>query len=84
MCDTMVALGNATADASVILAKNSDHPPNEAQYPFYATRVQHSESTVRCTHIEIPQARETFAVLLSRPFWIWGGEMGVNEGERYE
>jgi secernin len=79
MCDTMVALGNATADGSVILAKNSDRSPNEAQYPFYVPRTQHSENVVRCTHIEIPQVRETFAILLSRPFWIWGGEMGANE-----
>jgi secernin len=79
MCDTMVALGSATADGSVILAKNSDRPPNEAQYPFYAPRTQHSEDVVRCTHVEIPQVQETFAILLSRPFWIWGGEMGVNE-----
>jgi dipeptidase len=79
MCDTMVALGNATVDGSVILAKNSDRPPNEAQYPFYVPRTQHSEDTVRCTHIEIAQVPETFAVLLSRPFWIWGAEMGVNE-----
>jgi secernin len=79
MCDTMVALGNVTVDGSVILAKNSDRPPNEAQYPFYAPRMQHSEEVVRCTHIEIPQVEETFAILLSRPFWIWGGEMGVNE-----
>ena len=79
MCDTMVALGNATADGSVILAKNSDRPPNEAQYPFYVPHTQHSDGMVRCTHIEIPQVRETFAVLMSRPFWIWGGEMGANE-----
>ena len=30
MCDTMVALGNATADGSVIFAKNSDREANEA------------------------------------------------------
>jgi secernin len=29
--------------------------------------------------MEVPQARETFAVLLSRPFWMWGAEMGANE-----
>ena len=31
MCDTLVALGNSTADGSVIFAKNSDRDPNEAQ-----------------------------------------------------
>jgi secernin len=79
MCDTLIALGNATADGSVILAKNSDRAPNEAQYPLYVPRALHSEATVRCTHIKIPQVQETFGVLLSRPFWIWGCEMGVNE-----
>jgi secernin len=34
---------------------------------------------VRCTFIESPQVAETFAVLLAKPFWIWGAEMGANE-----
>jgi secernin len=79
MCDTLVALGSATVDGSVILAKNSDRAPNEAQYPVFFPRTQHREATVRCTHIEIPQVGETFAVLLSKPFWMWGCEMGANE-----
>jgi dipeptidase len=63
----------------VILAKNSDRPPNEPQVPVYVPRTRHSEATVRCTHVEITQVPETFAVLLSKPFWMWGCEMGVNE-----
>jgi dipeptidase len=34
---------------------------------------------VKCTYIEIPQVRETCQVLLAKPFWIWGAEMGSNE-----
>nr|XP_014429600.1 secernin-2 [Pelodiscus sinensis] len=33
----------------------------------------------RCTYIEIEQAARTHAVILSRPAWLWGAEMGANE-----
>ncbi|OXB69511.1 UNVERIFIED_CONTAM: hypothetical protein H355_009821, partial [Colinus virginianus] len=32
-----------------------------------------------CTYIEIEQAERTHAVVLSRPAWLWGAEMGANE-----
>jgi secernin len=80
MCDTLVALGNSTSDGSVILAKNSDREPNEAHELVIFPHASHPpDSTVRCTYIEIPQVAETFAVLLAKPFWIWGAEMGANE-----
>ena len=34
---------------------------------------------VQCTYISIPQVERTNTVLLSKPFWMWGAEMGVNE-----
>jgi len=80
MCDTLVAVGPATADGSVILAKNSDREPNEAQVLTYVQRARHEPgSRVRCTYIDLPQVRETNEVILSRPFWMWGAEMGGNE-----
>lgn len=80
MCDTMVALGNATADGSVLFAKNSDREPNEAHELSYIPHATHPEgATVRCTTIEVPQVQETNAVLLAKPFWTWGAEMGANE-----
>ena len=80
MCDTLVALGSSTADGSVVLAKNSDREPNEAQALTHVPRARHENgATLRCTYIEIPQVLETHEVLLCRPFWMWGAEMGANE-----
>jgi dipeptidase len=62
------------------LAKNSDRQPNEAHVLVSIPRALHEPgATVQCTYIKIPQAPETYKVLLSRPFWIWGCEMGANE-----
>ncbi len=80
MCDTIVALGNSTADGSVLFAKNSDRDPNEAHEVILVPRQTHpAGSKVKCTYIEIPQVAETYQVLLCKPFWIWGAEMGSNE-----
>jgi secernin len=80
MCDTLVAVGAATADGRVIFAKNSDREPNEAQALVFVPRAEHAaRETLRCTYEEIPQVRATHAMLLSKPFWMWGCEMGINE-----
>src|SRR5512137_2047010 len=80
MCDTIVSTPKASAHGVMILAKNSDREPNEAQnITFIPARIHASRSMVCCTNIEIPQAEKTFACILSRPFWMFGGEMGVNE-----
>lgn len=76
MCDTIVVVG----DAGVLFAKNSDRDANEAQAPEWYPAAEHAPgSTVACTYIEIPQVERTNAVLLSRPFWMWGAEIGANE-----
>jgi secernin len=80
MCDTFVAMPNSTAEGSVLFAKNSDRDPNEAQELVLIEGSSHSMgSKVRCTYIEIPQVKKTCIILLSKPFWIWGAEMGANE-----
>ncbi len=76
MCDTVVVVG----DQGVLFAKNSDRDANEGQGLAWHAAADHAAgSTVACTWIEVPQVDHTHAVLLSRPFWMWGAEMGANE-----
>ncbi len=80
MCDTFVALPDATAGGKIIFGKNSDREPNEAQALEYHPAAEHPDGSVlQCTYLEIPQVPKTNAVLLSRPFWMWGAEIGGNE-----
>jgi len=80
MCDTLAVLPAETRYDFGLFAKNSDRPPNEAQYLDWIPAGSHLRGqSLRCTHIDIPQSPQTHAVVLSRPFWMWGGEMGVNQ-----
>ncbi|UJP64427.1 carcinine hydrolase/isopenicillin-N N-acyltransferase family protein [Mongoliitalea daihaiensis] len=79
MCDTFVALGSLTLTGNTILAKNSDREPEEAQALVHIPRTKHSAAFVQCTFIDIPQVSETYEVILSKPFQMWGAEMGANE-----
>lgn len=76
MCDSVVKI----LKDRVLFAKNSDRDANEAQALEWIPAAEHpKDSRLRCTFIDIPQAPRTHSVLLSRPFWIWGAEMGANE-----
>jgi secernin len=80
VCDTFVALPPLTSDGSVIFGKNSDREPNEAQALEFHPAAEHPKGRrLSCTHISVPQVRRTLGVLLGRPFWMWGAEMGANE-----
>jgi secernin len=80
MCDTFVALPDSTLDGKLIFAKNSDRPNGEIQdvVPFPAQQYAAGDS-LQCTYLQIPQSRQTYAVVLSKPRWMWGAEMGANE-----
>ncbi len=79
-CDTLVALSGATADGSVVLAKNSDRSADESQPLIQVPRSTHEPgSPLECQYIEIPQVGETLGFIGSRPYWLWGLEHGMNE-----
>jgi secernin len=76
VCDTVVVVH----DGRVWFAKNSDRDANEAQVLAWQPAAEYPAGTqLHCTHITVPQVTRTHAVLLSRPFWMWGAEMGTNE-----
>ncbi len=80
MCDTLIAAPEVTQDNIALFAKNSDRPPNEAQFLDWIPEKTNSQGeSLQCTYLKIPQVEHTHAVLLSRPFWMWGAEMGLNQ-----
>jgi hypothetical protein len=80
MCDTFVALSDSTANGSVLLAKSADTEVNEAQHFLrLPARDFAAGAQVRVTHRVIPQAAHTYEVLIDKSFWLYGGEIGVNQ-----
>ena len=80
VCDTFVALPDSTLGGELIFGKNSDRPAGEVQDVVAFMAQQYAEGdTVQCTYLQIPQAMQTSSVVLSKPRWMWGAEMGANE-----
>ncbi|XP_037344423.2 secernin-3 [Pungitius pungitius] len=79
-CDTFVALPPSTEGQRIIFGKNSDRPCDEVQEVVYHPAGDHAAGDkLECTYIEIEQVAHTYAVVLSKPAWLWGAEMGANE-----
>ncbi len=80
MCDTLCILPSWSETNTAMLAKNSDREPNEPHIIRYFPAQDHrGDEPLHCTYIDILEAPHTHAVLLFKPDWIWGAEMGVNE-----
>ncbi|MBN1641754.1 MAG: C69 family dipeptidase [Anaerolineae bacterium] len=80
MCDTWVAMRDATHAGHVILAKNSDRPIGDCQ-PLvrHARRTWPAGAVVRLEYVEVAQVSLTYATLGAGPYWCWGYEEGINE-----
>ncbi|MBC7194689.1 MAG: secernin [Caldisericia bacterium] len=79
MCDTFVVLGKKTLSGYPIFGKNSDRDPNEPQiFAFFDNRGFFKEK-VKTTYIEVEPYEVKARIFLSKPIWLWGGEMGINE-----
>ena len=73
MCDTLCAIANG----HTLFAKNSDRPPEEAQV-VESCAARPSGDKLRTQYLEIGDDG-AFALVGSRPVWLWGFEHGVNE-----
>jgi dipeptidase len=74
MCDTFVY----QAQGAVWFGKNSDREPDEPQV-LERHRLHRGPGTTRTTYLEVPAPEHRLAMILSRPSWMWGAEMGVNQ-----
>ena len=74
MCDTFGVIGK-----NKIFGKNSDKSPNEIQVVEYIKGYTTDSEELKLTYITIPQVKKINSIVISRPTWMWGAEMGVNE-----
>ncbi|MCL2537779.1 MAG: hypothetical protein FWE51_05845, partial [Coriobacteriia bacterium] len=73
-------MSDKSCDGISYFAKNSDRSPNEPLLTLSVPAATHAPgSSLRCTYIEIPQVEHTRAVVISKPSWMWGAEMGIND-----
>lgn len=71
MCDTVVFVPES---GPVWFGKNSDREPSEAQF----VECHDGSVSVEGRPDDLPEPARATRVLLSRPAWMWGAEMGVN------
>lgn len=79
-CDTVAIPKSCSLSGCNILGKNSDRDVTEAQPLIYFPAQDHAlGEKLKCTYIEVEQAPHTYAMIGSKPWWMWGFEMGANE-----
>lgn len=92
MCDTLVALPSACTGKQSFFAKNSDREPGEPQMlisltpkeiasdlPYYETKKAYIDEQYKTLVRLLEKYPAKYTALVSRPVWMWGAEMGINE-----
>ncbi|CAJ0960405.1 unnamed protein product, partial [Ranitomeya imitator] len=75
-----VALPPPTRKGHILFGKNSARPRDEVQEVLHVPASSHEAgSEVQCTYLAIDQVAKTHSVILNKPAWMWGAEMGANE-----
>jgi hypothetical protein len=90
MCDTFVK--GCGSEGASFFGKNSDRHPQEAQMLFYGAADlrafmnreeqpprEYAEGSLRRLQRVHERYDHPYRALVSRPLWMWGAEMGVNE-----
>ncbi len=92
MCDTVVSFRTSDNEKS-FFGKNSDREPGELQFidvsidpvkefeekPFYESLSKYTEGPLINLKEIFYKFKHPYKAVLSRPVWMWGAEMGVNE-----
>ncbi|MEE8428978.1 MAG: C69 family dipeptidase [Gammaproteobacteria bacterium] len=80
MFNTLIIPGSQNSDRATYFAKNSNRETGECQMVVVLPPVENDPATrLRCTHTKIPQESNRHGIILCKPWWTWGGEMGVND-----
>ena len=75
MCDTQII----RTPHATFFAKNSDREASEPQHILRIPPVQSKDRHLDTTYLRIPQTEKRFGMILSKPSWIWGAEIGIND-----
>lgn len=73
MCDTLYK----KTESGAVFLKNSDRSANEPNLIVFVPE-RKAGKQLKCTYITLPDA-DAFSMILYKPSWIWGAEMGINE-----
>lgn len=91
MCDTFLTFNKENKRS--FFAKNSDREPDELQfvylstnpvdefvtYPYFEEKMEYINTSFKTLKSIFNQFEHPYSAFISRPIWMWGAEMGVNE-----